>query len=69
MTAALLDRLSRYTIKDFISRQAYTVIEIKYVRDTSHGKHISREMHDDIETYRHHPFCRTILFFVYDPES
>ena len=26
-------------------------------------------MHDDIETYRHHPQCRTIIFFVYDPDS
>jgi hypothetical protein len=64
------DRIaSRYTIKDFISRQAHAVIEIKYVRDSSHGRQISREMHDDIETYRHHPFCRTIIFFVYDPDS
>lgn len=64
------DRIAnRFTIKDFITRQARTVIEIKYVRDVSHGRYISREMHDDIETYRHHPQCRTIIFFVYDPES
>ena len=60
---------NRYSIKDFLSPSARTVIEIKYVRDSSHGKSISKEMHDDIEVYRHHPKCRTIIFFVYDPDS
>ena len=60
---------NRYAIKDFLSRQARTVIEVKYVRDMDHGKHISREMHDDIEVYRHHLFCDTLIFFVYDPNS
>lgn len=60
---------NRYSIKDFISASAKTVIEIKYVRDSAHGKHISKEMHDDIEVYRHHSKCRTIVFFVYDPDS
>jgi hypothetical protein len=60
---------SRYTIKDFVSRQAKTVIEAKYVRDTDHGKSISKEMHDDIETYRHHSHCDTLIFFIYDPNS
>ena len=64
------DRISnRYSIKDFICHSARTVIEVKYVRDASHGKNISKEMHDDIEVYRHHPRCRTIIFFVYDPNS
>jgi hypothetical protein len=63
------DRIAnRYTIKDFISFAAETVIEVKYVRDAHHGRQISSEMHDDIETYRHHPKCRTLVFFVYDPE-
>jgi hypothetical protein len=60
---------NRYTIKDFLSRQARTVVEVKYVREGDHGKLISKEMHDDIETYRHHPFCDTLVFFVYDPNS
>ncbi|MEQ8635063.1 hypothetical protein [Gimesia maris] len=60
---------NRYSIKDFISASARTVIEIKFVRDSSHGKSISKEMHDDIEVYRHHYRCRTIVFFVYDPDS
>ena len=60
---------SRYTIKDFLSRSARTVIEAKYIRDAAHGKHISKELHDDIETYRHHPACRHLVFFIYDPDA
>lgn len=60
---------ARYSIKDFLSRSAKTVIEAKFIRDVSHGKNISKEIHDDIETYRHHPACRYIVFFIYDPNA
>lgn len=60
---------SRYTIKDFVSRSARTVVEAKYIRDAPHGKNITKELHDDIETYRHHPTCRHLVFFIYDPEA
>jgi hypothetical protein len=60
---------NRYTIRDFVSRSLRLVLEAKYVRDKDHGKSISKEMHDDIEVYRHNPVCETILFFVYDPDS
>lgn len=60
---------SRYTIKDFLSRSTKTVIEAKYIRDLSHGKNITKELHDDIETYRHHPSCRYLIFFIYDPNA
>lgn len=60
---------SRYTIKDFLSVSARCVIEAKYVRDAAHGKSISKELHDDIETYRHHQSCRHLLFFIYDPDA
>lgn len=59
---------NRYTIKDFVSASARCVIEAKYIRDREHGKHISREIHDDIETYRHHPSCDHLIFFIYDPD-
>ena len=49
---------SRFTIKDFVSKSARTVIEAKFIRDATHGKNISKELHDDIETYRHHSACR-----------
>lgn len=60
---------SRYTIKDFVSKSSLTVIEAKYIRDPAHGKNISKELHDDIETYRHHPACRNLIFFIYDPNA
>lgn len=60
---------NRYTIRDFYSRSLRLIVEAKIVRDVSHGKSISKEMHDDIEVYRHHVHCDTIIFFVYDPDS
>ena len=63
------DRIaSRYTIKDFVSVSARAIIEAKFVRDRDHGRSISREIHDDIETYRHDPRCDHLVFFVYDPD-
>jgi hypothetical protein len=59
---------NRFTIKDFVSASAKCVVEAKYVRDRDHGRHISREIHDDIETYRHHSYCRHLIFFIYDPD-
>lgn len=59
---------SRYTIKDFVSVGARCILEAKFVRDRDHGKNISKEMHDDIETYRHDPRCDHLVFFVYDPD-
>jgi hypothetical protein len=64
------DRIAnRYTIKDFLAASARTVIEAKFIRDRDHGKLISKEMHDDIETYRHHPACSHLVFFIYDPDA
>jgi hypothetical protein len=60
---------NRFAIKDFISKSAKTVIEAKYIRDEAHGKQIAKELHDDIETYRHHPSCDHLIFFIYDPDS
>jgi hypothetical protein len=60
---------NRYTIKDFISASARTIVEAKFIRDKEHGKAISKELHDDIETYRHHLYCDHIVFFVYDPDT
>lgn len=62
-------RGNRFTITDFFSRSLRLVIEAKYIRDKQHGKQIAKELHDDIEVYRHNALCDTILFFVYDPDS
>ena len=60
---------NRFTIRDFLSRALRCVIEAKYVRNADHGKGISKEMHDDIEVYRHNPICDSIVFFIYDPDA
>lgn len=60
---------NRFSIADFTSRSLKLVLEAKFVRDKAHGKALSKELHDDIEVYRHIPHCETILFFVYDPDS
>jgi len=60
---------NRYVIKDFVSRSSRTVVEAKFIRDKSHGKNISKELHDDIETYRTHRYCSNLIFFIYDPDA
>lgn len=60
---------NRYSVADFTSRSLRLVLEAKFVRDKQHGKSLSKELRDDIEVYRHHPYCDTIVFFVYDPDS
>lgn len=60
---------NRFTIRDFLSKNVRVVIEAKFIRDEAHGKNISKELHDDIEVYRHNPACDTIIFFIYDPNA
>jgi hypothetical protein len=58
---------NRFTIKDFVSHSGRFVIEAKYVRNGEHGKSLAKEINDDIETYRYHPRCDDLVFFIYDP--
>lgn len=60
---------SRYSIKDFISKDLETVVEVKYIRDKKHGRSISKELHDDIEMYKNHPQCKHLVFFIYDRDT
>jgi REase_DpnII-MboI len=59
----------RYAIKDFVSHASRIVIEAKYIRDRQHGRTITQELNDDIETYRYHRSCDDLVFFIYDPDS
>jgi len=64
------DRVAnRFAIKDFFSKANRLVIEAKYVRNLEHGKSIVKELNDDIETYRYHPNCDDLIFFIYDPDA
>lgn len=64
------DRIAnRFSIKDFLSKSNRFVIEAKYIRNADHGKSIVKELNDDIETYRYHPSCDDLVFFIYDPDG
>ncbi len=60
---------SRFVIEDFLSKELDTVVEAKFIRDKNHGRAISKELHDDIETYRNHQYCAELVFFIYDPNA
>lgn len=60
---------NRFSIKDFASHAGRFVIEAKYVRNPDHGKSLAKELNDDIETYRYHPKCDDLIFFIYDPDA
>jgi REase_DpnII-MboI len=60
---------NRFAIKDFVSHSGRFVIEAKYVRNADHGKLLAKEINDDIETYRYHPSCDGLVFFIYDPDG
>lgn len=60
---------NRFAIKDFISKSCKTIVEAKFIRNEAHGKSITKELHDDIEIYRHHQYCEHLVFFIYDPDS
>ncbi len=52
-----------------MSRSGRFVIEAKFVRSRDHGKSLAKEINDDIETYRYHPSCDDLIFFIYDPDG
>jgi hypothetical protein len=60
---------NRFGIKDFLSKANRLVVEAKYIRNGEHGRMIARELNDDIETYRYHPYCEDLIFFIYDPNG
>ena len=64
------DKISgRYVIKDFLTKNLNVVVEAKFIRDQRHGREITKELHDDIETYCNHPNCSYIIFFIYDRDA
>jgi hypothetical protein len=60
---------NRFSIKDFVSESSRVVLEAKYIRNAEHGKAIVKELNDDIETYRYHPSCDDLIFFIFDPDG
>lgn len=59
----------QYTIQDFRSQRLSLVIEAKRIRGKQHGKTIKTELHDDIGNYKNDPHCKSLIFFIYDPDN
>ena len=53
---------------DFLLPAHKLVLEVKRVRDKSHGTKIGDELIIDIEHYRRHEKCQTLWCVIYDPK-
>ena len=54
---------------DFLLKKEQIVIETKKTRNGLGAKEIGEQLIIDIEKYRGHPDCKTLVCFVYDPEG
>jgi hypothetical protein len=50
-----------------ILKQESIVVEIKMTRNGLGSKELSTQLIEDIERYKVHPDCQTLICFVYDP--
>lgn len=57
------------TRMDFLLKQHKIVIEVKMTRKGLADKEVGDQLILDIERYRSHPHCKTLICFVYDPEG
>ena len=57
------------TRMDFLLPTHTLVVEMKFVRDRTHGKKIGNELIIDIEHYRRHPGCGFLWCVIYDPNN
>jgi hypothetical protein len=53
---------------DFVLKREEIVVEAKMTREGLGERQVADELIDDIERYRAHPDCRTLVAIVYDPE-
>lgn len=53
---------------DFLLKNEKIVIEVKMASDKLTDKKIGEQLIIDIERYREHPDCDTLICFVYDPD-
>lgn len=47
--------------------EARIAVEIKFVRDGRHARHVADELRVDIESYHSHPACGLLFAVVWDP--
>ena len=54
---------------DFLLKKEEIVIEVKKTRSGLTSNKIGEQLIIDIEKYKEHPDCKTLVCFVYDPEG
>ena len=54
---------------DFLLKDDQIVIEAKRTSKTHKDREIGKELTVDIAQYAGHPDCKTLVCFVYDPET
>lgn len=54
---------------DFLLKKEKIVVEVKKTHEQLRDKKIGEELVIDINKYKSHPDCKTLICFVYDPEG
>ena len=54
---------------DFLLKKEKIVVEVKMTRQGLADKEIGNQLIVDIERYKEHPDCDTLICFIYDPEG
>lgn len=54
---------------DFLLKNEKIVIEVKKTRQNLRDVQISKELNDDINTYKEHNDCDALYCFIYDPDG
>ena len=54
---------------DFLLKQEKVVIEVKKTRKGLGARELGEQLIIDIQKYQHHPDCKSLICFVYDPEG
>lgn len=55
--------------QDFLLKTEQIVIEVKKTRKGLGNKQVGEQLIIDIERYKVHPDCKTLLCFIYDPDE
>lgn len=54
---------------DFLLKSERTVIEVKMTRESLSANELSKQLNDDVATYKNHADSDTLVCFIYDPSS
>lgn len=54
---------------DFLLKSEQVIVEIKKSREGLTAKEVGSQLIEDIDRYKVHPNCKTLVCFVYDPDG